>query len=86
MARYFRFLLVTILTLVLTSCGGSSGGKTGSSVLLAVTGDVSVNIANQDSFILGGTCTNNGAKITVTLGVLRTPDCKVQELYLGAAH
>ena len=56
---------------------GSSGGN-GTPPVFALTEGGSVNIANQTAFAFRGTCTTEGAEITVTLGTFepKTVSCK----------
>ena len=74
-----KIVVLSILTTLL-ACGGDgnkstsksmskgSSGDNGTPPVFALTEGGRVNIANQTAFALRGTCTTEGAEITVTLG------------------
>ena len=63
---FVRFLSLAFLLGGLFSC--SSGDSDGVERALAVTGDLQITLANKSTFTLEGSCTLEGAEITVTLG------------------
>ena len=69
---YPKLLLLVLLTAIMVSCSGSgsdSGSNSGENPqVLAITSSIQINLANKKTFTLGGTCTIEGAEITVTLG------------------
>ena len=66
---YSKLLLLAVLTAIMVSCSGSgSDSNSGESPqVLAITSSVQINLANKGTFTLGGTCSIEGAEITVTL-------------------
>ena len=76
MSLLVRFLGLTLLMGALFSCSSDGGTDSGNGNdsgrakrVLAVTGDIQINLANKENFTLAGICTIEGAEITVTLGV-----------------
>ena len=66
MSILVRFLGLILLMGALFSCSSSDDSDSAQSVL-AVTGDIQINLANKANFTLEGTCTIEGAEITITL-------------------
>ena len=67
MSILVRFLGLTLLMGALFSCSSGSDSDSTQRVL-AVTGNLQINLANKANFTLEGTCTIEGAEITITLG------------------
>ena len=70
--KLLKILLALTLISLSVSCGGKGSSNNRIPPVLALTEGTSINVSNHSALVFGGTCTIEGAEITVTLGNFAT--------------